>query len=1028
MNSAPCPDGKALHGFALDRLANDARQEISQHLSSCAACRLAVEEISRRHAVPETAKWPAEAARRSTAPVPSDRPRSHDQDPAPFGYELLEVIGQGGMGVVYRARDLRLNRLVAIKAPRGDWGAQPEAMARFVAESQITGRLQHPGIPPVHELATMPDGRPLLSMKLVHGRTLQELLAERTSPDLDRGRFVAVFEQVCQAVGYAHAQGVIHRDLKPGNVMVGEFGEVQVMDWGLAKTVGGRTITPLMESPLASAASPPGSDTGGAGGSNTQTGEVLGTAAFMAPEQARGDVEEIDPRSDVFGLGAILCSILTGAPPYTAKDLATLLGQATRGELQDAWRRLDECGAETELVALCRNCLAPAKQQRPADGAAVAREITSIRQTAERRLRQAELDSQQARVLAAEERRRRRLIIRAAVTVAAVLLCGVVGVSMGMLDARASARAEASAKNVAMNREREARQAQAAERSARIQSERRLAQVEKGVDLFAGLLTGINPENERPGEPPLYDQLRARAADAADKLADDSVGDPEVVARLQSMLGRVLREFDEPKKAVALFEKAEATQSRLLGPSHRDTLVSRSGLASAYLQEGRHSQAIRLFQQTLSLMEEHLGPEDPDTLATLNNMAVAYRATGRVAESIQQHQRVHALLAAKFGDEHPDTLSALSNLAAGYLYAGDLPRATSLLHQLVKASERALGEDHATTLSAKDQLAGAHLRANELQAAIDLYQAVYAARSKKFGENSPQSLATLRDLATAYRFSGRRKQAIELLERLRIADENRLGARHPDTLTTLHNLAGAYQYGGDRAKAIELFEMVYSARQETLGEEHPDTVSTAAALAVAREESGDVAQALLLWEKAADAVERRGFSHQSALDIVARSARAFERASLWTKAETLRRKWLSHMKRQRGVQSTGYAAALVGLGATLALEGKWSEAEPVLAEALALRRRLSPGTWSTFNSMSTLGVVLARQEKYAAAEPLLIEGYEGMRDRQAQIPPQGQHLVIECLEHVVDLYDAWGKPAEADRYRQLLPVQPPAPY
>src|SRR5215831_2997240 len=156
------------------------------------------------------------------------------------GYAVEAVLGYGGMGVVFKARDLSLDRDVAVKLLQDGYAADSPVARRFADEARITAQLQHPGVPPVHDLGTLPDGRPFLAMKLIKGSTLDHLLAARPNPAHGRGRFVAAFEQVCQAVAYAHAHDVIHRDLKPSNVMVGAFGEVQVMDWGLAKVLGAR--------------------------------------------------------------------------------------------------------------------------------------------------------------------------------------------------------------------------------------------------------------------------------------------------------------------------------------------------------------------------------------------------------------------------------------------------------------------------------------------------------------------------------------------------------------------------------------------------------------------------------------------------------------------------------------------------------------------------------------------------------------------------------------------------------------------
>lgn len=163
----------------------------------------------------------------SHTPAPADPPPGPPHVP---GFDLDDEIGRGGMGVVYQARDRRLDREVAVKVVQEAFRGDGEMARRFVAEAKITGQLQHPGVPPVHDLGELDDGSPYLAMKLVRGRTLAAALKDRPDPGHDLPRFVAAFHQVCQTVGYAHAEGVIHRDLKPQNVMVGDFGEVQVMD------------------------------------------------------------------------------------------------------------------------------------------------------------------------------------------------------------------------------------------------------------------------------------------------------------------------------------------------------------------------------------------------------------------------------------------------------------------------------------------------------------------------------------------------------------------------------------------------------------------------------------------------------------------------------------------------------------------------------------------------------------------------------------------------------------------------------
>jgi serine/threonine protein kinase len=217
--------------------------------------------------------------------------------------QVLGEIGRGGMGVVYRARDTALDRDVAVKLLAERYPTDSPVAQRFLSEARITGQLQHPGIPAVHQFGTLPDGRPFLAMKFIRGTTLADILKHRTDPAADRGQQLAIFEAVCQAVAYAHAHRVIHRDLKLANVMVGRFGEVQVMDWGLAKVLTeeepAATAALAVEATRAWTEFSPMPE----GAAHTQAGSLVGTPAYIAPEQAAGELAKVDQRADVFGLG-----------------------------------------------------------------------------------------------------------------------------------------------------------------------------------------------------------------------------------------------------------------------------------------------------------------------------------------------------------------------------------------------------------------------------------------------------------------------------------------------------------------------------------------------------------------------------------------------------------------------------------------------------------------------------------------------------------------------------------------------------
>lgn len=348
-------------------------------------------------------------------------------------YQLIGEIARGGMGAVLRGRDMDLGRDLAIKVLLEDHVGRPDVLQRFVEEAQISGQLQHPGIAPVYELGQFADKRPFFSMKLVKGKTLSTLLSDRAAPDEERARFLGVFEQVCQTVAYAHSRGVIHRDIKPSNVMVGSFGEVQVMDWGLAKVMkaGGveddRRVHQTKEdlSVIRTIRSEQ-VDTPGYG-SQTHAGSVLGTPAYMAPEQAMGEVDQLDERSDVFGLGALLCEILTGKPPYVADTGNKVFKLAIRANLEDAIQRLDNCGADAKIIRLAKQCLSVEPADRPRDAAILAEHIADYFESVRDQLAEAKLATVKAEARAVEEHKRQRITLTLASALVATLVMAAAG-------------------------------------------------------------------------------------------------------------------------------------------------------------------------------------------------------------------------------------------------------------------------------------------------------------------------------------------------------------------------------------------------------------------------------------------------------------------------------------------------------------------------------------------------------------------------------------------------------------------------
>jgi serine/threonine-protein kinase len=251
-------------------------------------------------------------------------------------YTFVKELGRGGMGTVHLAEDRELDRLIAIKVLNTPELTE-DLRDRMIREAQIIARLEHPGIVPVHDVGTLPDGRIFYAMKYVRGSRLDEYAAQG-APLRDRLR---KFQAVCDAVAFAHAHGVIHRDLKPQNIMIGSFGEVLVLDWGVAKIfkpqINANERRLICENPRSSAAN------------ETMDGAVIGTRNYMSPEQARGEIDRLDERSDIYSLGAVLAFLLK-EQPKVSKAAHAICSKAMASAKESRYATASELSADIDRL------------------------------------------------------------------------------------------------------------------------------------------------------------------------------------------------------------------------------------------------------------------------------------------------------------------------------------------------------------------------------------------------------------------------------------------------------------------------------------------------------------------------------------------------------------------------------------------------------------------------------------------------------------------------------------------------------
>jgi tetratricopeptide (TPR) repeat protein/tRNA A-37 threonylcarbamoyl transferase component Bud32 len=981
-------------------------------------------------------------------------------------FRVLRPHARGGLGAIFVAMDNELHREVALKQILDSHADDPVSRQRFLLEAEVTGGLEHPGIVPVYGLGTYGDGRPYYAMRFIRGDSLKEAI-ERFHADtvlrkdpgkrsLELRKLLRRFTDVCNAIDYAHSRGVLHRDIKPGNVIVGKHGETLVVDWGLAKATGRSDPASGERTLLPASAS---------GSAETLPGSALGTPAYMSPEQAEGDLEHLGPRSDVYSLGAALYCLLTGKPPF-AGDAVEVIPRVQRGDFPPP-RAIDP-SLDRALEAICRKAMAKRPEDRYGSCRALAEDLE--------RWMADEPVSAYREPLSARARRWARHHRTGVTGAAAALLAGVIGLAaVAAVQSRANAALEKNnllltaanaatiqAKNQAeealAQSEKSRRRAEAAEKTARSEAEKA-----KAVNEFLteDLLTQAEPAHNAPEDHVTLLEVLDRAAG---KVGDRFAGQPEVEVTLRRTIAntyhglaswekaerqwravlaaaRRRRGGESPEALTALsslahilchrgrldaevLEMAKSASeglARVLGPDHPETLNSRGHLANAYGDAGRTAEAIALHEVNLKLRMAKLGPDHPLTITSRGNLASAYRNAGRTAEAIALHEEALKLRTAKLGPDHPNTLINRNNLALAYQNAGRTAAAIALHEETLKLMTAKLGPDHSETLTSRNNLALAYQDAGRTAAALAMHEETLKLMTAKLGPDHPHTLSSRMGVAVAYRTTGRTAEAIALDEETLKLSTAKLGPDHPLTLTSRNLLAWDYHAAGRAAKAIALHEETLRLRTVKLGPDHPDTLASGNNLANTYLTAGRPAEAIAIWEAMLPAARKTfGLGHPRTLGFTDSLATAQESLGRWAAAKPLRREVLAQRRKSSPRESPALAGDLAGLGSNLLEQHQWAEAEAVLRESLKIRAAHQPGDWSTFESRSLLGGSLVGQRKYAEAEPLIVGGYEGMQARAARIPVLVRFRLRAAAERVIQLYEAWNQPDRAAALKARL--------
>lgn len=784
--------------------------------------------------------------------------------PGPFGrYQITRLVGAGGMGEVYEAQQESPARRVAIKVVRPGL-LSGEVLRRFEHETRILARLEHPGIAPIFEAGRVDTGAgslPFFAMEYVDGRPLTEFAAK-----LPLRARLELFLKVCDAVEHAHRKGVIHRDLKPGNILVDEGGRPRVMDFGVARATDSDIRATSM---------------------GTELGRLLGTLPYMSPEQVGGDPDELDTRSDVYSLGVVLYELLGGRLPYNLK------GEG-RGRIPEAVRAIQESEPAPlssidriyrgDLDTIVAKALAKERSQRYQSvgdlGGDVRRYLSNEPIVARR---------PSARYQAAKFAKRNRGLVVG-------LLVTLLGLSAGFAVAIWQATRAIEALRISEASEAQARSDRAEAQRRQAEAERQTAIAKSIMGFFREAIRSVDP---RTGSQPTVQQILESTASQLDSVGADA---PEVEAELSNFVGVAYAALGLYERSIPYLERALELDRRTHGVDAAEAAVCEMNLADALRASNRLAEAAPLLEHALVVLEKahdgaataaqvrialsrtyeqladfdralglisaepagNMDPSERERLVVtfgLQRAAVLTRL-GRAAEAVTFAREAVARAESLREPDEFLAVDARSLLGGLLLSSGRSEEAVPVLENALEAMTRTLGEKHPTTIHTRASLGNALSRLDKPQVAETHLSAALEASLEALGDRHPETLDIMHMLSNTLRDQMRTDEAESLLRRLIPLREEAQGIDHPSTIMTVVALGQLLRGAQREAEARPLLEEGLRRCRTTLGDRHPSTLFAMYQLADTLVTLGERDSALSLAQEHLTAV-REGFGPET---------------------------------------------------------------------------------------------------------------------------------------------------------------------
>jgi eukaryotic-like serine/threonine-protein kinase len=694
-------------------------------------------------------------------------------------FRLVRFIARGGMGEVWLADQMTpIRRQVAIKLIKAGMDTH-EVVARFERERQALALMDHPAIARMFEAGATEHGRPYFAMEYIAGLPITDYCDQNKLPIAQR---LKLFVRVCEAIQYAHQKAVIHRDLKPSNILVSEVdGQPfpRVIDFGIAKAT----------SPL------PGTER-----SATQVGVLVGTPAFMSPEQATSGGVDIDTRSDVYSLGVVLYVLLTGCPPldlekFNVEDAIRRLQQddaprpstrfrasgeesifAARNRGADRARLVRQLRGDLDAIAL--KALAKERSWRYSSPSELADDIGRF-------LRHEPVFAHPPRAGYRARKYLRRHRLGATISAVAALLLV----------------AFATAQSIELRR---------------IQRERDRAD---RITNFMKDMFKVSDPSAAKGTTITAREILDKASSTIDKGLSK---DPEEQAQMMDVMQDVYDDLGLYAQAQSLLTREVDIRRRVLGPNNRDTLASNSTLGTILMKQGKYTQAELLMREALEIQQRVLGPEHPDTLWTMNGLALVLWRQNRLAEAEQLDRKILEIRRRLLSAPDVATLTTMNNLANLLDDEGRYSESEKLHRETLDGRRRTFGEENLNTLQSMNNLANVLMDERHLQEAEGLLRETLRIRRRIAGPEHPDTLDAMNNLGNVLIQEDRFPEAEKLYRQTLEVRSRVLGPEHPETLQSMNNEAVALKAEGHLAEAEQLQLTTLAIKRRVFGKDHPE--------------------------------------------------------------------------------------------------------------------------------------------------------------------------------------------------------------